>query len=152
MATLGVACTSSFAYLVVADGEAVVDGKPERLAFRDGLPEADQLVEFGKDVARALRDTGASEVVALRAASNYTDTHNGWTDRLAMETLLRLECAKAGVPCRYLSHQAVKGALGLAGRGGLATLGAGRVARSGRYWGEGRGLAALAAVAVEVGA
>lgn len=152
MATLGVACTSSYAYLVVADEEAVVDGKPERLAFRDGLSDAERLVAFGKDVARALRDAGASQVVILRAVSNHTDTHTGWTDRLAMETLLRLECAKADIPCRYLSHQAVKGALGLTGRGGLANLGVGRVARCGRYWGEGRGLAALAAVAVGAGA
>jgi hypothetical protein len=152
MATLGVACTSSYAYLVVADEGTVVDGKPERLAFRDGLSDAERLVEFGKDIARALRDAGASQVVILRAVSNHADTHTGWTDRLAMETLLRLECAKAAVPCRYLSHQAVKGALGLTGRGGLAKLGAGRVARSGRYWGEGRGLAALAAVAVGAGA
>ncbi|QOC93485.1 hypothetical protein [Micromonospora craniellae] len=149
MATLGVACTSSCAYLVVADGESVLQGKPERLAFRNGLSDADRLVEFGKDVARALRDAGASEVVVLRAVSNYTDTHTGWTDRLAMETLLRLECAKAGVPCRYLSQQAVKGALGLTGRGGLAKLGEGRIARSGKYWGDGRGIAALAAVAAE---
>lgn len=152
MATLGVACTSSYAYLAVADGGAVVNGKPERLAFRDGLSEAERLVAFGRDVGRALRDAEASQVVILRAVSNHRDTHTGWTDRLAMETLLRLECAKADVPCRYLSHQAVKGALGLTGRGGLAALGADLVARSGRYWGDGRGLAALAAAAVEAGA
>ncbi|WP_433294625.1 hypothetical protein ACQP2F_33585 [Actinoplanes sp. CA-030573] len=150
MATLGVACTSSGAYLVVADGESVLEGKPERLTFRDGLSDADRLVEFGKDVARALRDAGASEVVLLRAVSNYSDTHTGWTDRLAMETLLRLECAKAGVPCRYISQQAAKGALGLTGRGSLAKLGKDRVARIGKYWADGRGIAALAAVAAEL--
>ncbi|MEV0732663.1 hypothetical protein [Polymorphospora sp. NPDC050346] len=133
MTTLGVACTSSYTYLVVADGAAVVEGRPERLAFRDGLSDAERLVEFGKDAARALRDAEVSQVVILRAVSNHTDTHTGWTNRLAMETLLRLECAKADVPCRYVSHQAVKGALGLTGSGGLAKLGVGSVARSGKY-------------------
>ncbi|MFJ6199882.1 hypothetical protein [Micromonospora sp. NPDC092111] len=152
MVTLGVACTSSYAYLVVADDGGILDGKPERLAFRDGLSEPERLVEFGKDAARALRDAGGSEVVILRAVSNHVDTHTGWTDRLAMETLLRLECAKADIPCRYISHQAVKGVFSLTGRGKLAKLGEGVVTRSGRYWGDGRNLAALAAAAVRAGA
>jgi hypothetical protein len=152
MTTLGVACTSSYAFLSLADGEELVEDAPARLSLRDGLSEAERLPEFCRDVARALRDVAPAAVVLLRAGPGYQDTHNGWTDRIAMETLVRLECARASVPSRYVSHQAVQGALGLSGRGGLVKLGKDRLTRSGLYWTDGRHQAALAAVGAELGA
>jgi hypothetical protein len=147
--TLGVQCTSSCAFLAVADGDAVLKDGPERLTFRSGLAGDEQLTAFAAEVAQLVRDVAPARVLLLQAVSNYTASHTAWVGRIAMETLFRLEAARAGVECSYVSHQAVKGAFALKGKGGLGKLGADSVTRTGRYWNEGRLLAALAAVTGE---
>jgi hypothetical protein len=146
--TLGVSCTSSTAYLAAADGDMVAE-TPDRLEFGAGLSPADKLLTFADDVARAIRDSGAAHAVVLQAEATYEAGHTAWTVRVAMETLLRLECARAGVSCSYISRQAVKGAFGLKGKGSLDKLGKDELVPAGKYWTAGRLVAALAAAAAE---
>lgn len=146
--TLGVSCTPSTAYLAVVDGVAVRDA-PDRIELRGGLSPADQLPAFADDAARAVRDSAADRVVVLQAEPRADGGHTAWTSRIAMETLIRLVCARAGVPCSYVSRQYVKGAFGLKGRGGLDALGKDELEVAGKYWNAGRLLAALAAGAAE---
>lgn len=149
MTTLGVNCTSSFAFLSVADGDDVVLRGPERLAFPAGLGLGEQLAAFADDASRALRDIAPTRVVLLQASGTYEAGHMAWTDRIAMETLIRFEASRAGIDARYLSQQAVRGAFLLKGKGSLGQLGEGMVAPAGRYWKTGRLTAALAAIAAE---
>jgi hypothetical protein len=146
---LGAYCISEHAFLTLVDRGEVREFQPERLEFRAGLSGGEQLDVFAADVGRALRAADPSLVCILQAVSRYTDTHTGWTQRIAMETLIRLSAAQAGFPCRYVSQQAVPGALGLEGRGGLAVLGRGYLSTVGKYWSQGRLLAGLAAAAEE---
>lgn len=147
MTTLGVACTSSTAWLAVAEGD-VVRGVPDRIDLRAGLSAAEQLPAFLDDAGRAVRDGGPDRVVVLQAGQ-YDAGHGAWTDRIAMETLVRLACVQAGVPCSYVSRQYVKGAFKLRGKGGLDVLGKDALMPAGKYWNAGRMLAALAAAAAE---
>ena len=148
MTTLGVSCAAATAYLAVADGDTI-SSEPDRLELRAGLSPADQLPAFAQDAARAVRDSGAGKVVVLQAEPTYDAGHTAWAPRIAMETLIRLVCAQADVPCAYVSRQAVKGAFALKGRGGLDVLGKGELEPSGKYWSAGRLVAALAAATAE---
>ncbi|MDP9434225.1 MAG: hypothetical protein M3P93_03125 [Actinomycetota bacterium] len=148
MSTLGVSCTTACAFLALADGETVAP-VPDRLEPAAGLGPEEQLPVFAEDVARVLRDCGGDRVVILQAEPRYEAGHTAWVPRLAMETLVRLESVRAGVPCSYISRQKVKGSLGLKGRGGLDALGKDELASAGMYWSAGRLVAALAAVAAE---
>lgn len=148
MSTLGVSCTSGYAFLALADGGSVA-AVPDRLEPAAGLGPEEQLPVFAEDVARVLRDSAPDRVVILQAEPRFEAGHTAWTARLAMETVVRLESRRAGVPCSYISRQKVKGTLGLAGKGALDVLGKDEVAAAGKYWSAGRLVAALAAVAAE---
>lgn len=148
MTSLGVSCSSGAAFLALADGEAV-SAAPDRLELRAGLSDEDQLLIFAEDAARLVREGAPGRVVLLQSESTFQAGHTAWAPRLAMETLFRLVCAREGVPCAYISRQAVRGQFGLKGRGGLDALGKAEVEAAGKYWSAGRLLAALAAVAAE---
>ena len=147
MATLGVHCSSPTAFLAAADGDTVRPG-PDRIDLRSGLSSEDQLPAFVDDVRRAVRDSAPARVVVLQAGQ-YEAGHSAWTNRIAMETLIRLVCVQDGVSCIYVSRQYVKGAFGLKGKGALDVLGKEELEPVGKYWNAGRMLAALAAAAAE---
>lgn len=122
-----------------------MSGYPERLRFPTGVETGEGLLECIAEVRRILGQTSAERVALLLAESNASASPR----RTTLETLIRVAAAQEGTHLDLLARQTVRSRLRLPRTGSLDT----HVCRaagtgSGRYWTSGRGLAALAGLAV----
>lgn len=147
---MGVNCENGVANVVLlADGEPDPDC-PTRISYPDGREELEALEAVIDETGRVLTETKPDKVVILWAAGQYTATHRQLTPRIAMETSIRLACARKEVPVEMIARETVKSKLGLPKKGALDS----HLAKifpepHGPYWKQGRGLAALAAASSE---
>lgn len=151
MTALGINCSTTFIFLAVVQDGVVQDGHPERLAPPQ-TAEADQrLWATLEDLDRTLRSVRPDVAGLLLPEQTSKQTHSTHAPRIAMETVVRLAAVKREVRLDQLSRPTVRSLLGLPRRGPLE-----EQVRSvfpgscGRYWRAGRGLAALAARAMEI--
>jgi hypothetical protein len=147
---LGVHCTPKCAFLAMLEGTALRP-VPERLEWPAG-EESERLAELFQD-ARSLVGEQAIERLAILLPERGGSFQQGYfavAPRVAMETVLRLSATLAGVEVVMLQRPTVRTALGCGKQGGLEKH-LGRVIPNpvGKYWNQGRGLAAMAAVAAE---
>jgi len=162
---LGVACTSTATYLATCLQGVIVEGMPDRLTPPVGIEAGGDLWAFMDQVTGALATIKPRLIVLLlpeeqgRRADNgrqgrsvLGQTHRSLTPRIAMETIVRLAAAREAVACDVLARATVKSRLHLGAAGNLEkALDSGDPEPSGKYWTTGRGLAALAARAGELG-
>jgi hypothetical protein len=153
MRVLGAACSTEAVNLAVAVNGEVVDGLPERLRPAHGVELGERLLEFIEDVARALAQVRPDRVALLlpEAHRRGTTSYQRVAPRVTLETLLRVAAARERYPLSLVARPTVRAALGLPKKGALDDhLGAAGTP-VGRYWRDGRGLAALAALAEGTG-
>ncbi|MHB8458410.1 MAG: hypothetical protein ACYDBS_12095 [Acidimicrobiales bacterium] len=149
---LGVNCDPHAAFLAAVEDGAVVADLPERLKPPEGMELGDRLLEFIDEVRRALGKVGPSRIGLLQPESGkHQPPYRSVTARATIETLVRVAAAQEGVPVDLLARATVRALLDLPKKGTLdGHVEAGIGAPIGKYWTTGRGLAALAARAVEV--
>jgi len=147
---LGINCTSAYTYLAVAEDGALLDGLPERLEPPSG-EVSERLSGFLDAFERVLVEVQPSVVCLLLPEKDgrFKQGYTALEPRIAMETLVRLATVRSDKPeMRLVTRGAVRSALGLGRKGSLGDLVEDAISTPiGRYWGEGRSLAAMAALA-----
>lgn len=146
---LGVTCsTGEVNLVVVVDGE-VIDGLPERLRPAQGIELGERLLEFIDDVARVLAQVKPDRIALLLPESQQrgTTSYQRVAPRVTLETLLRVAAAREGYPLSLVARATVRAALSLPRKGTLDDHLEAAGPSVGHYWRDGRGLAALAALA-----
>lgn len=146
---LGVNCTPHGAYLAVAEEGVILPGHPDQLKPPAGLEVGGRLLEFISDIRNVLAQIKPDRVGLLLAEPKERGgTHQQHMPRLTIETLVRVAAAQEGLPVDLVQRATVRSKLGLSKTKSLDThLPASGVKAVGKYWNQGRGLAALAAVA-----
>lgn len=147
---LGVACTSSCAYLAFVQAGAVA-AIPDRLEWPAG-EESERLGELFQDTQGLLREQEVTCVAILlpERGGSFQRGYFLLAPRVSLETVIRLAAVAVGIPIALIERTTVRAALGCGRAGGLETH-LDRVIPQpvGRYWRQGRGLAAMAALAAE---
>lgn len=148
MRVLGVTCSGPTAYFSLLDDGQLIETPPLRLA----LPEAEaseRLLTFVQDLSRSLKELGVDAVALLRAerqAPGGPVNASALEHRTIIETLVRLAAVTAGISIHVVDRATARSRLDLARQGNLNTMLATAVpGTTGKYWGVGRGLAAIAA-------
>ena len=151
MRIVGVHCSGGTAYFGLLDNDQLIEAPPVRLHLPAG-ESSERLHTFTQDLARSLRDAQVEGVALLRAegqAPGRPVNAAGLARRTVIETLVRLAGVDAGLPVHVIERVTVRARLGLERTGRLdALVDAALPGMHGRYWAEGRGLAALAARAI----
>jgi hypothetical protein len=106
------------------------------------------LEEIGRALAQIRPDL---VVVLMPEQTRFQRPYAELAARAALETLVRLAAARAKIPVDVLLRPTVRARLNLPKKGDLASHAEGVVAPAGHYWSAGRDVAALAALAGEVG-
>jgi hypothetical protein len=148
MRVLGVNCTPQAAYLAVAEGDQILSGLPERLKPSSGMEQGARLLEFISDVRNVLAQVLPERVVLLLAEIRERgDTHQRHMPRITLEALVRVAVAQEDIPMELVQRATVRSRLSLSKTGSLdIPVREGVVTPVGRYWNDGRGLAALVAL------
>ena len=149
MRVLGVSCSTEAVNLAVAEGGEIVDGLPERLRPAQGVELGERLLEFIDDAARVLAQVKPVRVALLMPESQQRGaaSYQRIASRVTLETLLRVAAAREGLPVSLVARPTVRAALSLPKKGALDDHLDAAGPSVGRYWRDGRGLAALAALA-----
>lgn len=146
---LGVACSKDELLLVVASEGSLVDDRHEKLVTAAVLEETERLQAMQADIDRTLLEVQPELVRLLMPEQTYKDSYARIAPRVALETLVRLACVRAGIPVEMLHRNTARSRLGLPRKGKLEDLMAGVTEPVGKYWNAGRSLAAAAALAGE---
>ncbi|WP_420451959.1 hypothetical protein [Ilumatobacter sp.] len=149
MRVLGANCSTRAVNVAVVQDGNVLDGLPERLRPAQGIELGDRLLEFIDDVARLLAQVRPDRVALLlpEAQRRGSASYQSVAPRLTIETLFRVASAREGYPLRLIARPSVRAALDLPKKGSLDDHLESAGEPVGRYWRDGRGLAALAALA-----
>jgi hypothetical protein len=148
--TLGVSCKADVILIALAEDGILVEIAPEhkRLQAPDLLEETEQLRALQDAVGRVLADTGADLVRLLLPEPTYKGSYMALATRAALETVVRLAGEKANVTVEVLRRNTARARVGMPQRGKFEPLIASVIPTgAGRYWAEGRRLAAIAAIA-----
>jgi hypothetical protein len=146
---LGVVCSKDEVLLAIAsDGSLMHDGH-EKLVTAAVLEETERLEAMQADIDRTLLEVRPDRVRILMPEQTYKDSYARIAPRVALETLVRLACVRAGIPVEMLHRASARSRLGVSRSGRLEDLLAGVTEPVGKYWKAGRGLAAAAALAEE---
>jgi len=151
---LGINCDPHAAFLAVVQGGVIVAGMPERMKPPEGLDLSSRLLEFINEVRRVLGEVSPVRVGLLlpESGGQFQPAYSSISSRVTIETLVRVAVAQEGLPLDQLARPTVRSRLGLPRSGGLDShVATAAGAPVGKYWTTGRGLAALTAMAVEVG-
>lgn len=149
--TLGVNCSSKYAFLALAEDDELVPVIPERYEPPSG-ESSERLDGFFEGFGRILADLRPAEVGLLLPEQNprFKPAYATLQPRVAMETLVRLATMRARptIQMEVLHRATVRSRLGLASKGPLVDLVANVVPEPiGHYWRDARDMAALAALA-----
>jgi len=151
LTTVGVHCTPQHAFIAVATDGLIVDREPERLEL-PALEQSERLAIFVDDTARNLQVISPDRVSVLQHEhmKGMPVKIAPLESRVVLETLVRLAAVKAGIPVELTHRRTVRSRLGC-GFGGKLEDQIDRVLPSavGQYWRAGRGLAAMAALALQ---
>jgi hypothetical protein len=147
--TLGVACSKDEVLLAVASEGSLEHDGHEKLVTAAVLEETERLQAMQADIDRTLLEVRPDRVRILMPEQTYKDSYTRIAPRVALETLVRLGCVRAGIPVEMLHRTSARSRLGVARRGKLEDLVVGVTKPVGKYWKAGRSLAAAAALAEE---
>lgn len=154
MRTLGAACTPTAAFLALAvDG--VIQPGPDRLEW-PAREESERLGVLLNDMRGLLVEQRVDQVALLlperagQSGSGLRSSYYQVAPRVMIETIIRLAAVMNQLPVAMLDRRSVRSRLDCGVTGKLESY-VERVipAAPGRYWRAGRGLAALAALAME---
>lgn len=149
MRVLGVNCTPKAIYLAtVENGQVLADG-PQKVELPDGLRTGPALEALYEELRRRLPETGATRAAILEPQS-YDSGLKATTARVAAETMLRWVGVEVGLTTELLNRATARSRLSLPRGGKLNEVVAAFLPTpAGKYWAEGRRLAAFAALACE---
>ncbi len=151
MRVLGINCTSRAIFFAIDDDSQIVDGLTERLQPPTGLEAGEALLELVESVRRVVREVRADRLALLLPEETWTASYSEHLDRAKLDILIRLAAAQERVLIEVLARPTLRARLELPRSGTLDSHVARVYAPVGRYWSAGRGLAALAAKAGELG-
>lgn len=141
-------CKTDVILLALAENGVLIEDPHERLLASEMLEETEQLRALQDDVGRAITETGADTVRVLLPELTYKGSYAALAPRVALETLVRLAGTEANVTVEVLQRSTARARVGMARAGKFEDQIASVIpARVGRYWAEGRRLAAVAAIA-----
>jgi hypothetical protein len=148
MRVLGVTCSPKTAFLALADDREIIDAAVARVDVAAQYEASEEMLSTLDEIRRALEQLRPDRVVVLKPELNQRATYDQIAPRIALETLIRLAAVQAKVEIEVMARPTVRSRLGLSKSGSLAS----RVAEAlpapvGKYWREGRDIAALAALA-----
>jgi hypothetical protein len=148
MRVLGVTCSPKSAFLSLAEDQAIVAAGVSRIDVASQYEASEEMLSTLDEIRRALEGLRPDRVVVLKPELNQRMTYDQFGPRIALETLVRLATVQAHAEIEVMARPTVRSRLGLSKSGSLAS----RVAEVvpdpvGKYWREGRGIAALAALA-----
>ena len=149
--TIGVNCNSEHAYVAVAVDGQIEDRRPDRLEL-PALEDSERLAVFVDDTAGELQSLGATGMSVLKHQhmKGMPVRVAALENRVVLETLMRLAAVKAGLPVEMTHPRTVRSRLGCGAEGGLDQhLDEVLPDAVGQYWRAGRGLAAMAALALQ---
>ena len=135
---------------IADDGLIIEDADHDRVEIARGSDEAGQLLAFNEDVQRLLAEVQPDRVRMLKPEGNHAAVYGEWAPKLALETIVRLCCAQAEIPVDVLARATARTRLNIDRRGNFEKhLPAALGEPVGRYWSQGRNVAAAAALAEE---
>jgi hypothetical protein len=147
---LGVNCTTTRAFLVVADDGEPKPGGVEFIEATALDKSSEQLAPVLAECCRVIRELDPDRIVLLKPESGgrAKRTHAELVPRITLETLFRLAAVQADTPIEMVSRPTVRSRLGLPTKGPLAEHVPSCIPQKvGSNWCEERQLAALAALA-----
>lgn len=148
MRTLGVHGAGECLYMSVADDGLVVDVQPYTFHEPTGLPAMRRLAVLRDDAYKTLTSLGVERVRILDAEATYSTRIAAVHQRIALETILALSAAEAGIDCARLSRPKARSLLSLPMKGELVGLVGDVTGKVGGQWSpRKRDLAAMAAIA-----
>lgn len=152
MRIAGFSCTPRQAYVAVSNDGIIEESSVERLDVAAQHEASQELLATRDDVRRLIREVEASKVVLLQPEERQPRNpgYQELVPRIALETVIRLAAVEDGVDVELLPRPTVRARLGLPKSGSLDS----HVEKAvkdpvGRYWNQGRGVAALAALSAE---
>ena len=152
MRIVGFSCTPRQAYVAVVNGGAVEESDIERHEMAAQHEASEELLRTRDDFRRLLRELDAEKAVLLQPEERQPrkPSYQELMPRIALETVIRLAAVEEGVAVEVLPRPTVRSRLGLPKSGSLDShVSASIESPVGRYWNEGRSIAALAARAGE---
>src|SRR5206468_1568395 len=100
-------------------------------------------------VRHVLDEIGPDAVRILQPEQIYEASYSEFAPKIALETIVRLACADAGIPAEVLHRSSARSRSDLGLKGKLDDVIAANIASVGKYWNAGRKYAAVAALAKE---
>lgn len=152
MQIVGFSCTPRLAYVAVVNGSEVKESDIERHEMAAQHEASEELLKTKDDFRRLLRELEAEKVVLLQPEERQPrkPSYQELVPRIALETVIRLAAVEEGIGVELLPRPTVRARLGLPKSGSLDSHVSKVIeAPVGRYWNEGRRLAALVALAGE---
>jgi hypothetical protein len=150
MRIVGFSCTPRQAYVALVNDGVIEESGVERLEVAAQHEASEELLKTRDDVRRLIGELEAKRIVLLQP-EEHQPRKPGYQEllpRIALETVIRLAGVEDGVAVELLPRPTVRARLGLPKSGSLDSHVEKVVEEPvGRYWNEGRNLAALAALA-----
>jgi hypothetical protein len=138
-------CSGSWLNLALVDVNQVIDEEPLRLPLLNIEGDWSALRGFMSSVRTALGDLRPNHLAFLLPEMTYKNNYAFFDDRVGTEVLVRVVAAEEGMTFVRVKRPTVRSTLGLIKKGALSDAGAIMGLKVGKYWAEGRDLAALAA-------
>jgi len=145
--TLGVWCQKHKLYTAVADDGTVASSSWDRVDEPAVLDTEARLPVFLDSIRRALAELKPDVVIILKPEQTYEASYNVLAPKIALETLVRLAAAEAGIPVDVLHRSTARNRIGLPQKGNFEQHVDAQVERCDPYWNAGRKLAVAAALA-----
>jgi len=142
---LGMSCGGAWLNLALVEVDRVLDEEPLRLPLPNVEGDWSALRGFMSSVRTAVGDLRPSHIAFLLPEMTYKNNYAFFDDRVGAEVLVRVAAAEESVTFVRVKRPTVRSTLGLVKKGALSDAGATLDRKVGKYWAEGRDLAALAA-------
>jgi hypothetical protein len=150
MRALGVWCKKAEVMLAVAEEGELVEDPHQRIQAAALLDATERLRAVQDDLTRVLAEVAPDQVRVLMPEQTYKGSYGQIAPRAALETVVRLTCVDAGVPVEMLHRSSARARLGMKRSGSVESQIPDVVGEPvGKYWADGRRLAAVAALAGE---
>lgn len=145
---LGVTCTPRSAFLAVSEEGVIVEEPLGRIDVASLYEASAELVSTMEEIRRAYDELRPDRVVILKPETNRRVQYDEVAPRVALETLFRVAAVRADLAVDVLARPTVRSRLGLPRSGSLRSRVADAIKEPvGKYWSQGRDVAALAALA-----
>jgi hypothetical protein len=150
MRVLGIACKKDELFLAVVESGELLDDPHQRIQSAALHEETERLRAVLDDMRRVIAEVDPDQVRILMPEQTYEASYAQIAPRAAMETVVRLSCADAGVPVEMLHRVSARARLHMDRKGNFEGHFPTVISEPvGKYWTKGRRLAAVAALAAE---